>query len=82
MSAFGGKADVRELPSGCLLIAISGHSWRLGDPKSGHRKAAEGMQFPWRWNGDTISTNLDVIWGMSVQSSRMLAIARRRESWP
>ncbi len=24
MSAFGGKADVRELPSGCLLLAISG----------------------------------------------------------
>ncbi len=26
MSAFGGKADVRELPSECLLIARSGHS--------------------------------------------------------
>ncbi len=26
MSALGGKADVRELPSGCLLIAKSGHS--------------------------------------------------------
>ncbi len=26
MSAFGGKADVRELPSECLLIATSGHS--------------------------------------------------------
>ncbi len=26
MSAFGGKADVRELPSLCLLIAKSGHS--------------------------------------------------------
>ncbi len=26
MSAFGGKADVRELPSVCLLIAISGHT--------------------------------------------------------
>ncbi len=25
MSAFGGKADVRELPSECLLIAKSGH---------------------------------------------------------
>ncbi len=25
MSVFGGKADVRELPSGCLLIARSGH---------------------------------------------------------
>ena len=27
--------------------------------------AADGMQFPWRWNGDTISLNLDAIWGMS-----------------
>ncbi len=25
MSAYEGKADVRELPSGCLLIARSGH---------------------------------------------------------
>ncbi len=24
--------------------------------------AAEGMQFPWRWNGGTISTNLEGIW--------------------
>ena len=29
-------------------------------------RAAEGMQFPWRWNGGTISTVLDVIWEMSV----------------
>ncbi len=35
-------------------------------PKSCHRMAAEGMQFPWRWNGSTISLNLGVIWGMSV----------------
>ena len=27
--------------------------------------AAEGMPFPRRWNGGTISTDLDVIWGMS-----------------
>ncbi len=27
MSAIGGKADVRELPAVCLLIAKSGH-WR------------------------------------------------------
>jgi hypothetical protein len=31
--------------------------------------AAEGMPFPWWWNGGTISTVLDVIWGMSVESS-------------
>ena len=34
-------------------------------PESGHRMAAEGIQFPWRGNGSTISTDLDVIWGMS-----------------
>ena len=28
--------------------------------------AAEGMQFPWRWNDGTISTNSEVIWGMLV----------------
>ena len=40
-------------------------------PESGHRMAAEGMPFPWRWNGGTISTDLDVIWGMSVGIARM-----------
>ena len=34
-------------------------------PESCHRMAAEGMQFPWRWNGGTIFPNLDVIWGLS-----------------
>ncbi len=29
MSAFGGKADVRELPAVCPLIATSGHSVSL-----------------------------------------------------
>jgi hypothetical protein len=33
---------------------------------SGYRMAAEGIPFPWRWNGSTISTDLDVIWGKSV----------------
>ncbi len=37
-------------------------------PKPGHRMAEEGIPFPWRWYGGTISTNLDVIWGMSVES--------------
>ncbi len=36
--------------------------------KSGHQVAAKGMQFPWRWDGGTISTNLDIIWEMSVKS--------------
>ena len=35
-------------------------------PKSCHRVAAEEMQFPWREDGDTISTNLDGIWEMSA----------------
>ncbi len=34
-------------------------------PKSGHRMAAEGMQFSWRWNGGKIFLNLRVIWEMS-----------------
>ena len=36
-------------------------------PKSCHRTAAKGIQFPWRWNGGTISTNMDVNWGMSIE---------------
>ena len=46
-------------------------NWETGlpdedrSPESGHRMAAEGMPFPWRGNGSTISTDLDVIWGMS-----------------
>ena len=32
--------------------------------------AAEGMQFPWRWNGGTISPNLGVIWEMSVHITK------------
>ena len=28
--------------------------------------AAKGIEFPWRWDGGTISTNLDGIWEMSV----------------
>ncbi len=27
--------------------------------------AAKGIQFPWRWENGTISTNLDGVWGMS-----------------
>ncbi len=46
-------------------------NWPNGLPDKGqsskpdHRMAAEGMPFPRRWNGGTISTVLDVIWGMS-----------------
>ena len=37
--------------------------------------AAEGMPFPWRWTSGTISTNLEVIWGMSVQYVGTLVVA-------
>jgi hypothetical protein len=33
--------------------------------KTGHRMAAEELQFPWQWKVVTISMVLDVIWGMS-----------------
>ncbi len=42
-------------------------------PKSGPRMAAEGMPFPWRWNGGMISANMEVIWEMSV----MMTLAAR-----
>jgi hypothetical protein len=35
-------------------------------PKSGHRMAADGMPFLWRWNGGTNSTVFDGIWGISA----------------
>ena len=34
--------------------------------------AAEGLPFPWPWNGGTISTDLDVIWGMSAEIMGMI----------
>ncbi len=40
--------------------------------KSGHRMAAKGLLFPQLfpqlWYGDLISTNLEVIWEMSVNT--------------
>jgi len=44
-------------------------------PNSGHRMAAEGMRFPWRWDGGTIFPNLDVIWGMSINSNSVFGLA-------
>jgi hypothetical protein len=29
----------------------------------------KGIQFPWRWDSSTITTKLDVIRGMSVETS-------------
>ena len=36
-------------------------------PKSGHRRAGKGREFPWRCNVDTIAMDLKVSWEMSVQ---------------
>ncbi len=48
-------------------------------PKSGHRMAAEGMEFSWRWDGGTISLNLRVIWGMSDKRNAKAGIAIRNK---
>ena len=36
--------------------------------KSGHRMVVKAMQFPWRWESGTISTNWDVICGISGEN--------------
>ena len=40
----------------------------VSPPKSGHRRAAKGMEFPWRCNVDTIAMDLKVSWEMSVKT--------------
>ncbi len=40
------------------------------------RVVGQGMQFPWRWDDGTISTNLDFIWGMLVQKVSRIARSR------
>ena len=37
------------------LTHVNGFPNEDRSPKSGHRMAAEGMPFPWLWNGGTIS---------------------------
>ncbi len=37
-------------------------------PKSSHPMAAEGMQRSWRWNGGTISVNLEAIWEITDET--------------
>ncbi len=46
MSAFGGKADVRELPSECLLIAKGGHSRFAGKRSDADRNRIEQRMTP------------------------------------
>ena len=48
-------------------------------PKSCHRMAAKGIEFPWRWGRGTISTNLDVIWGMSVGIFGLITATREEQ---
>jgi len=51
-------------------------------PEPGYRMAAEGTPFPSRWTSGTISTNLEVIWGMSVQLLATTNAARRTARYP
>ncbi len=51
-------------------------------PKSGHRMATEGMPLPWWWNGGTISTVLDVIWGMSAKPPDTRGMSRECRGVP
>ncbi len=63
-SAIGGKAGVQTTCLEGPSLATSGHSLAPWTHQFEPPMAAAGMQLPWRWNGGTISTNLDVIWGM------------------
>ena len=49
----------KSLPNGLSNV--------VSPPKSGHRRAAKGMEFPWRCNVDTIAMDLKVSWEMSVE---------------
>ena len=43
-----------------------------GQPaKVGHRRAAKGMEFPWRCNVDTIAMDLKVSWEMSDECCKV-----------
>ena len=41
----------------------------VSPPKSGHRRAGKGREFPWRCNVDTIAMDLKVSWEMSVKDA-------------
>ena len=55
MSAFGGKADVRELPSVCLLIARSGHLALPTDIEDRHANCEPGPESPSTADRATVS---------------------------
>ena len=54
-----GKSDLSKAKARDVIDCIF-----ATDP--GHGIVAEGIQFPWRWNGGTISLNSGVIWNISV----------------
>ena len=59
----------RKRQEGCVWMARKMTEWpakRGPITKIMPSDGCKGIQFPWRWDGGTISTNLDVIWGMSV----------------
>ena len=50
----------------------------VSPPKSGHRRAAKGMEFPWRCNVDTIAMDLKVSWEMSDRMDKRVLRCRGR----
>ena len=53
----------------------------VSPPKSGHRRAAKGMEFPWRCNVDTIAMDLKVSWEISVYSAIPDLHPPKRTGW-
>ena len=54
----------------CVRMRKNWAEWAFGyrkPEKSGDRMAAEINLFPRRWYGDTVSTNLKVIWEITVK---------------
>ena len=48
----------------------------------GDGAVVRGTEFPWRWGRGTISANLDVIWGMSVHTTKSCAVPVFRAASP
>ncbi len=67
VSSDAGMLPYRELDDTVGLSEIARDALTDTLPKSCHRMAAKGMQFPWRSDSGTFSTKSDVIWGMSAK---------------
>ena len=68
--ASGDRVSVSPLQQGTQEKRVAGRAeW-----KAEYQLAAKGIQFPWRWTSGAISTNLDVIWGMSDKSYAKLFV--------